>query len=216
MGLIKGRHKLNPRPWGMNARAAAMDGLHRGEGPAFAGRIAPCPPSQTPCCHLPRIQSGIPNPYFSQGNDQISDKGLLGRPRQRAGRHSHGEARTRSSISVRLNRTVYPSRGSDPPQAETGTTFKGPWPAERTCRGERSTREVQSFLHHRNSTSVGHLMISFLALRQEVDPRQSPDEQAADTPWPDLRCDISQVLAIGTEPDGQRYRLHIDPCGVTH
>jgi len=102
----------------------------------------------------------------------------------------------------------------DEPAAEIAQTYKSLWRVERTFREEKSTLEVRPIYHHRDDTSIGHIVASFLALRLEVDLQQRLDERGVAVSWPDLLRDLSQVQAVELELDGRRYRLRTDLCGV--
>lgn len=100
------------------------------------------------------------------------------------------------------------------PVAEIAQTYKSLWRVERTFREEKSTLEVRPIYHHRDDTSMGHIVASFLALRLEVDLQQRLDERGVEVSWPDLMRDLSQVQAVEVELDGRRYRLRTDLRGV--
>jgi hypothetical protein len=100
------------------------------------------------------------------------------------------------------------------PPAEVARTYKNLWRVERTFREEKSTLEVRPLYHHRDDTSMGHIVASFLALRLEVDLQRRLDERSVDVSWPDLMRDLSQVQAVEVELDGLRYRLRTDLRGA--
>ncbi len=100
--------------------------------------------------------------------------------------------------------------------AEVATTYKSLWRVERTFREEKSTLEVRPIFHHRDDTSIGHIVASFLALRLEVDLQRRLDERQVEVSWPDLMRDLGQVQAVQVDLDGQRYRLRTDLCGAAH
>ena len=90
------------------------------------------------------------------------------------------------------------------------------WRVERTFREEKSTLEVRPIFHHRDDTSIGHIVASFLALRLEVDLQRRLDELKVDVSWPDLMRDLGQIQAVMVDLDGERYRLRTDMVGVAH
>jgi hypothetical protein len=100
------------------------------------------------------------------------------------------------------------------PAADVARTYKNLWRVERTFREEKSTLEVRPLYHHRDDTSIGHIVASFLALRLEVDLQRRLDERGVDVSWPDLMRDLSQVQAVEVELDGRRYRLRTDLRGA--
>jgi hypothetical protein len=100
--------------------------------------------------------------------------------------------------------------------SEVATTYKSLWRVERTFREEKSTLEVRPIFHHRDDTSIGHIVGSFLALRLEVDLQRRIDEKHAAASWPDLMRDLSNVRAVIVDLDGQRYRLRTDLPGLAH
>ena len=61
--------------------------------------------------------------------------------------------------------------------AEVAQTYKSLWRVERTFREQKSTLEVRPIYHHRDDTSMGHIVASFLALRLEVDLQQRLEER---------------------------------------
>lgn len=98
--------------------------------------------------------------------------------------------------------------------ADTARTYKSLWRVERTFREEKSTLEVRPIYHHRDDTSIGHIVASFLAMRLEVDLQRRLDERGVAVSWPELIRDLSQVQAVQVEMDGRRYRLRTDLAGV--
>jgi len=102
------------------------------------------------------------------------------------------------------------------PPAEVATTYKSLWRVERTFREEKSTLQVRPIYHHRDDTSIGHIVGSFLALRLEVDLQRRLDRIGDHVPWPDLMHDLDQVRAVHLELDGRRYRLRTDLVGHSH
>jgi len=105
---------------------------------------------------------------------------------------------------------------TDLPADEVATTYKSLWRVERTFREEKSTLEVRPIYHHRDDTSVGPIVASFLALRLEVDLQRRLDERAVDVSWPDLMRDLAQVHAVTADLAGHRYRLRTDLAGAAH
>jgi hypothetical protein len=102
------------------------------------------------------------------------------------------------------------------PAGEVALTYKSLWRVERIFREEKSTLEVRPIFHHRDDTSIGHIVASFLALRLEVDLQRRLDEAAVEVSWPDLIRDLGQVQAVTVDLDGQRYRLRTDLVGMAH
>jgi hypothetical protein len=114
---------------------------------------------------------------------------------------------------VRLDGLFVLTTNTDLPTAEVARTYKSLWRVERTFREEKSTLEVRPIYHHRDDTSIGHIVASFLALRLEVDLERRLDERGVTVSWPDLMRDLSQVQAVAVDLDGQRYRLRTDLIG---
>jgi hypothetical protein len=94
--------------------------------------------------------------------------------------------------------------------AQVARTYKSLWRVERTFREEKSTLEVRPIYHHRDDTSIGHIVGSFLALRLEVDLQRRLEDRGVDVSWPDLMRELAQVQAVEVELDGRRYRLRTD------
>ncbi len=105
---------------------------------------------------------------------------------------------------------------TDLPAGEISLTYKSLWRVERIFREEKSTLEVRPIFHHRDDTSIGHIVASFLALRLEMDLQHRLDEAAVEVSWPDLMRNLGQVQAVTVDLDGQRYRLRTDLVGVAH
>jgi hypothetical protein len=99
---------------------------------------------------------------------------------------------------------------------EVAKTYKGLWRVERIFREEKSTLKVRPLFHHRDDTSIGHIVASFLALRLEVDLHQRLEERKIRVSWPDLMRDLAQVHAVEVELDGRRYLLRTDFKGVAY
>jgi hypothetical protein len=99
---------------------------------------------------------------------------------------------------------------------EVAKTYKGLWRVERIFREEKSTLKVRPVFHHRDDTSIGHIVASFLALRLEVDLHRRIEERNISVSWPDLMRDLAQVHAVQVELDGQRYLLRTDLKGVAY
>ncbi len=102
------------------------------------------------------------------------------------------------------------------PADEVARAYKSLWRVERTFREQKSTLELRPLFHHRDDTSVGHIVACFLALRLEVDLQRRVDERSIDVSWPDLMRDLGQVHAVEVTLDGQRYRLRTDLVGSAH
>jgi hypothetical protein len=102
------------------------------------------------------------------------------------------------------------------PAAEVARAYKSLWRVERTFREEKSTLEVRPIFHHRDDTSIGHIVACFLALRLEVDLQRRLDPREADVSWPDLMRDLDDVRAVEITLDGARYRLRTDLHGSAH
>ena len=77
------------------------------------------------------------------------------------------DARLDGKFVLRTNTELTPE--------EVARAYKGLWRVERTFREEKSTLEVRPIFHHRDDTSVGHIVACFLALRLEVDGHRYQD-----------------------------------------
>ena len=117
---------------------------------------------------------------------------------------------------ARLDGKFVLTTNTDLPAGEVALTYKSLWRVERTFREEKSTLEVRPIFHHRDDTSIGHIVASFLALRLEVDLQRRLDEAKVEVSWPDLMRDLSQVQAVSVDLDRQRYLLRTDMVGVAH
>jgi hypothetical protein len=97
--------------------------------------------------------------------------------------------------------------------AEVARAYKSLWRVERTFRETKSTLEVCPIFHHRDDTTVGHIVGCFLTLRLEVDLQRRLDERGIDVAWPDLMRDLADVKAVELTLDDQRYRLRTELPG---
>src|SRR3989475_27209 len=117
---------------------------------------------------------------------------------------------------ARLDGKFVLTTNTDLPTGEVALTYKSLWRVERTFREEKSTLEVRPIFHHRDDTSIGHIVASFLALRLEVDLQRRLDAAKVEVSWPDLMRDLVQVQAVTVDLDSQRYRLRTDMVGAAH
>jgi hypothetical protein len=99
---------------------------------------------------------------------------------------------------------------TDLPAAEVAKIYKGLWRVERTFRKEKSTLEVRPIYHHRDETSIGHIVASFLALRLEVDLQARLEKRGIKASWPNLMRDLSQLQAVRMDLDGHPYLIRTD------
>jgi hypothetical protein len=97
---------------------------------------------------------------------------------------------------------------------EVARAYKSLWRVERTFRETKSTLEVRPIYHHRDDTTIGHIVACFLALRLEVHLQRRLDERGCTASWPDLMRDLAQVQAVDLDLDGERYRLRTDLVGT--
>jgi hypothetical protein len=105
---------------------------------------------------------------------------------------------------------------TDLPAAEVAETYKSLWRVERAFRETKSTIEVRPVFHHRDDTTIGHIVAGFLALRLEVDLQRRLDEHKIEVSWPTLMRDLSQLQAVHLQADGRSYLLRTDLQGVAH
>ncbi len=98
--------------------------------------------------------------------------------------------------------------------ADIARAYKSLWRVERTFRETKSTLEVRPVFHHRDDTTIGHIVGCFLALRLEVDLQRRLDARGVDVAWPDLMRDLSELRAVELTLDGQRYRLRTELRGA--
>lgn len=96
---------------------------------------------------------------------------------------------------------------------QVALAYKSLWRVERAFRETKSTLEVRPVFHHRDDTTIGHIVGCFLALRLEVDLQRRLDEREVDVAWPDLMRDLGEVRAVEVTVDDQRYRLRTELGG---
>lgn len=102
------------------------------------------------------------------------------------------------------------------PASEVAKTYKGLWRVERTFRKEKSTLEVRPIFHHRDDTSIGHIVASFIALRLEVDLQARLEKKGIESSWQDLMRDLSQLQAVRMSLDGSNYLIRTDFEGCAY
>jgi len=105
---------------------------------------------------------------------------------------------------------------TDLPASEVAKTYKSLWRVERAFRETKSTLEARPIFHHRDDTSIGHIVAGFLALRLEMDLQKRLDAHGVDVSWPTLMRDLGQVHAVRLEADGHTYVLRTDLQGTAH
>lgn len=111
-----------------------------------------------------------------------------------------------ASCEVRSLRT-----NTELPAAEVARAYKSLWRVERTFREQKSTLEIRPLYHHRDDTSIGHIVACFLALRLEVDLQRRLDARGVNVAWPELMRDLAQGQAVTVTLDGQRLSLAHGP-----
>lgn len=98
--------------------------------------------------------------------------------------------------------------------AEVARAYKSLWRVERAFRETKSTLEVRPIYHHRDDTTIGHIVGCFLALRLEVDLQRRLDARGVDASWPDVMRNLHELRAVDVTLDGERYRLRTDFQGT--
>lgn len=116
------------------------------------------------------------------------------------------DARLDGKFVLRTNTALDP--------AEVARAYKSLWRVERTFRETKSTLQVRPVFHHRDDTTIGHIVGCFLALRLEVDLQRRLDDRGVDVAWPDLMRDLAEVKAVELTIDDQRYRLRTELRGA--
>jgi hypothetical protein len=116
----------------------------------------------------------------------------------------------------RLDGKFVLTTNTDMPATEVALTYKSLWRVERTFREQKSTLEVRPIYHHRDDTSIGHIVASFLALRLEVDLQKRLDDRGVEVSWPDLMRDLGRVHSVVIDLDGKRYQLRTQLVGSSH
>lgn len=117
---------------------------------------------------------------------------------------------------ARLDGKFVLTTNTDMPASEVALTYKSLWRVERTFREQKSTLEVRPIYHHRDDTSIGHIVASFLALRMEVDLQKRLDDRGVAVSWPDLMRDLGTVHSVIIDLDGRRYQLRTQLVGSSH
>jgi hypothetical protein len=120
------------------------------------------------------------------------------------------------AADARLDGKFVLQTNTELPADEVALAYKNLWRVERTFREEKSTLKVRPIYHHRDDTSIGHIIASFLALRLEVDLQRRLDKRGIEVSWPTLMRDLGQVHAVSVTLDGQEYLLRTDLKGTAH
>ena len=114
----------------------------------------------------------------------------------------------------RLDRKFVLRTNTALPPEEVARAYKSLWRVERAFRETKATLEVRPVFHHRDDTTIGHIVGCLLALRLEVDLQHRLDARGVDVAWPDLLVDLTEVRAVDLSLDGERYRLRTDLRGA--
>jgi hypothetical protein len=115
------------------------------------------------------------------------------------------DARLDGKFVLRTNTEL----GSD----DVALAYKSLWRVERAFREAKSTLEVRPVFHHRDDTTIGHIVGCFLALRLEVDLQRRLDQHEIDISWPDLMRHLAEVRAVDVTLDDRQYRLRTELPG---
>lgn len=111
---------------------------------------------------------------------------------------------------ARLDGKFVLATNTDLSAAQVAQSYKSLWRVERAFRQEKSTLEVRPIYHHRDDTSLGHIVASFLALRLEVDLQRRLEEQERKAPWPQLMQQLAQVQAVHIGLAGRHFCIRTD------
>jgi len=79
---------------------------------------------------------------------------------------------------------------------DVARTCKSLWRVERAFRETKSTLQVRPIFHHRDDTSIGHIVAGFLALRLEVGLQKKLGSRGLEVSWPMLMRDLSRVHGV--------------------
>ena len=111
---------------------------------------------------------------------------------------------------ARLDGKFVRATNTDLHAAQVAQSYKSLWRVERTFRREKSTLEVRPIYHHRDDSSLGHIVASFLALRLEVDLQRRLEEKEQKAPWPQLMQQLAQVQAVHLGLGGRHFHIRTD------
>jgi hypothetical protein len=111
---------------------------------------------------------------------------------------------------ARLDGKFVLATNTDLPAAQVAQSYKSLWRVERAFRQEKSTLEVRPIYHHRDDTSLGHIVASFLGLRLEVDLQRRLEVKEVKAPWPQLMQQLSQVQAVHIGLAGRHFCIRTD------
>ncbi|MGA2362591.1 MAG: hypothetical protein ABSG73_09040 [Candidatus Aminicenantales bacterium] len=84
------------------------------------------------------------------------------------------------------------------------------------CVHRAKETDWRPILHHRDDTSIGHIIAEFLALRLELDLQKRLMNRSLDVAWPTLMGELGRVQAVRVKADGQSFVLRTDLEGTAH
>jgi hypothetical protein len=98
------------------------------------------------------------------------------------------------------------------------TTNRTSYLRRENCWGKcwKSTLKIRPIYRHRDDTSIGHIVASFLALCLEVDLQARLEEKGTLSLWPDLMRDPQQLQAERITLDGTSYLIRTTFQGVAY
>lgn len=105
---------------------------------------------------------------------------------------------------ARLDGKLVLRTNTDLETSDVALAYKSLWRVEPAFPESKTTLEVRPVFHHRDDTTIGHIVGCFLALRLEVDLQRRLDAKEVHVPWPDLMRDLTEVRADELTLDGKR------------
>ncbi|MDD5749044.1 MAG: IS1634 family transposase [Actinomycetota bacterium] len=100
---------------------------------------------------------------------------------------------------------------SDLPTDEISTRYKELWMVERVFREAKDTLETRHVFHQKDTSIMGHVFISFLALLLMHELKRRIDFPAE---WDEIRADLDALYEVEVQSDGSTYFLRSPLEGI--
>jgi len=100
---------------------------------------------------------------------------------------------------------------TDLPADEVALRYKDLWMVERVFREAKSTLETRPVFHQNDSSIMGHVFVSFLALLLVHELKRRINFQAE---WDEMRADLDALYEVEVKSDGGTYYLRSPLEGI--
>jgi hypothetical protein len=93
------------------------------------------------------------------------------------------------------------------PAEEVARRYKELWRVERLFRDTKSLLDTRPIFHHFDATILGHVFVSFLALRVRHEMDQALGARGPQAEWADLCRDLEAIQEVEVQDGQERYWL---------